>query len=171
MVGLGTTPLGWRLVHSKGGCKLLIVAILRVLRGGQRVSGNGTRFVWYGGGTQKKHVIKRALIVEVKPGLVPVQEAEGWFGGEAGEGGGHAVDGIAGWLGGGFGFEHAGFQGPGAAETPVCAYHFLDQAELDAIGRLEALEVVIEDFLETLQRFIVHDELASEQAVAERILR
>jgi hypothetical protein len=45
------------------------------------VFGNGTGFVWYGDGTQEQDVIQRALIVEMKAGLVTVDEAEGGFGG------------------------------------------------------------------------------------------
>jgi hypothetical protein len=44
--------------------------------------GNGTGFVWHGGGTQEEHVVERALIVEMKAGLVTVHEAEGGFFGE-----------------------------------------------------------------------------------------
>src|ERR1039457_6395568 len=50
------------------------------------VFGNGTGFVWHGGGTQAKDVVKRALIVEMKAGLVTVHEAEGGVFGEILEG-------------------------------------------------------------------------------------
>src|ERR1035438_10366257 len=52
------------------------------------VFGNGTGFVWHGGGTQEKDVVKRALIVEMKAGLVTVHEAEGGLFGEILEGDG-----------------------------------------------------------------------------------
>ena len=133
--------------------------------------GNGTRFVWYGGGTQEEHVIERALIVEMKAGLVTVHEAEGGFGGEIIEGVGEAIERIGGLLGGGFIFEEPGFDGQGAAEAPVGSNHFLDHAELHAIGGLEAIEVVIHDRLETFGRFILHDDLVGEQAMAGGILR
>jgi hypothetical protein len=67
---------------------------------------------------------------------------------------------------GGFIFEQAGFDGQGAAETPVGGYHLFDHAELHAIGGLEAIEVVIHDLRETFGRFILHDDLVGEQAMA-----
>src|ERR1039458_6571251 len=92
------------------------------------VFGNGSRFVWYGGGTRDEHVIEGALIVEMQAGLVTVHEAEGGFIGKAGEGFGHAIQRVAGWLGFGFVFEEAGFDGPGAAQTPVGSDQLLDHA-------------------------------------------
>lgn len=115
--------------------------------------------------------MERPLVIEMKAGLVTVHEAEGGFGGEIREGIGYAIQRIAGGLGGGFIFEQPGFEGPGAAETPVGSDHLLDHGELHAIGGLEAIEVLGEDRLETLRRFIAHDDLASEQAVAGGILR
>jgi hypothetical protein len=69
---------------------------------------NGAGFVWYGGGAQEEHVVERPPIVEMKAGLVAVQESEGGSGGEIGEGVRDAVEEIAKWLGGGFVFEEAG---------------------------------------------------------------
>ena len=112
-----------------------------------------------------------ALIVEVEAGLVAVHEAEGGSGGEICEGVGQAIERVAGRLGGGFIFEQTGFDGPGAAEAPVGGDHLLDHAELHAIGGLEAIEVVFQDGLEALGRFVVHDDLAGEQAMAEGVLR
>jgi hypothetical protein len=107
----------------------------------------------------------------MKAGLVTVQEAEGGFGGEVVEGVGDAIERIGGSLVGGFIFEQAGFDGQGAAETPVSSDHLLDQAVLHAIGGLKAIEVVIHDSLETFGRFIAHDDLAGEQAMAGGIFR
>ena len=83
------------------------------------MSGNGTdgarsdlvRFVWHGGGPQEEEVVKRPLVVEMETGLVAVHEGEGGLGGELIEGVGHAIEGIGGGLGGGFIFEHTGFDG------------------------------------------------------------
>jgi hypothetical protein len=123
----------------------------------------GLGFVWHGGGAEEKHVVERTLIVEVETSLVTVHEDEGGRGGETGEGIGDAVEGISGRLGGSFVFEQAGFESPGAAKTPVGSDHLLDQADFNAIGRLQATEVIVQDSLETLGRFISHDEMAGEQ--------
>ena len=49
--------------------------------------------------------------------------------------------------------------------------HLLDEADLHAIGGLEAIEVVVHDRRETFGRFILHDDLVGEQAMAGGILR
>jgi hypothetical protein len=127
--------------------------------------------VWHGGGAKEEHVVERTLIVEVKAGLVAVHEGEGGFGGEFGEAIGDAIEGISRGLGGGFIFEQAGFESPGATKTPVGRDHLLDAADLNAIGRLEAAEVIVEDALETFGGLITHDDVTGEQTVANGILR
>jgi hypothetical protein len=107
----------------------------------------------------------------MKAGLVTVHEGEGGFGGQIIEGAGEAIERVGGLLGGGFIFEHAGFDGQGAAETPVGGDHFLHHGELHAVGGLEAIEVVIHDRLETFGRFILHNDLVGEEAMAGGILR
>jgi hypothetical protein len=42
--------------------------------------------------------------------------------------------------------EHAGFERPGAALTPVRGAHFLDHAELDFVGGLEAVDALMRTF-------------------------
>jgi hypothetical protein len=135
------------------------------------VFGNGTKFVWHGGSAQEEHVIEGSLVIEVKAGLITVHEAEGRFVSEAGEGVGHAIEGVGGGLCAGFIIEHAGFDRPGAAQTPVGGDHLLDETELHAIGGLEAKEVLIDDNLESFRGFIAHDDLAGEKTVVEGILR
>jgi hypothetical protein len=135
------------------------------------VFGNGTRFVWYGGGAEEKDVVEGALIVEMNAGLITVHEAEAGFGGEFLEGGGYAIERIGGGLGVGLILEQSGFDGPGAAEAPVGSHHLLDQAELHAVGGLEAIEVLGEDGLETFGRFIAHDDLLGQEAMGYGILR
>jgi hypothetical protein len=49
--------------------------------------------------------------------------------------------------------------------------HFLHHEELHAIGGLEAVEVVIHGRLETFGRFILHNDLLGEEAMAGGILR
>ncbi len=107
----------------------------------------------------------------MKAGLVTVQEGEGGFGGEVLEGIGYTIEGIWGSLGSGLIFEQPGFDGPGAAQAPVRSDHLLDHAQLHAIGGADASDVFGDDGRETFGRFIAHDDLFREQAVAEGILR
>ena len=44
--------------------------------GSAGVSGNGTRFVWYGEGAEEQQVVERALVDEVEAGFVAVHEGE-----------------------------------------------------------------------------------------------
>jgi len=122
--------------------------------------------------------VQGALVDEVEARFVAVHEAEGRGGGEGGEGGGHAVDGI-GFTGGkitggktaGDGvIEHAGFEGPSAAHTPTGGGHLLDHAELHAIGGLEAVHVLGQMGFERFARFILHHDTAGEESVADGVL-
>ena len=87
--GRETTPKSWQAEAPAPPCLVQHFswdfAGRRPISTGQRacptVFGNGTGFVWYGDGTQEQDVIQRALIVEMKAGLVTVDEAEGGFGG------------------------------------------------------------------------------------------
>jgi hypothetical protein len=47
-----------------------------------------------------------------------------------------------------------GFNGPSPAHAPPGSHHFFDDAELDAVDRLEALEVIGQNFRETIGRFV-----------------
>jgi hypothetical protein len=67
--------------------------------------------------------------------------------------------------------KQAGFDGPGAAHAPPSGDHFLDDAELDAVGRLEAVQVIGQDFRETIGRFVFQDNDARQQGMAARVLR
>jgi hypothetical protein len=49
--------------------------------------------------------------------------------------------------------------------------HLLDEADLHAIGGLEAIQVLVHDRVESFGRLIAHDDMAGEQAVAGGILR
>ncbi len=138
---------------------------------GARVFGNGTRFVWHGSGPKEEHVMEGALVIEMEASLVTVHEAEGGLGGEIHKAIGDAVQRIAGRLSSGPVFEHTGFESPGAAETPVGSDHLLDHAELHAIDGLQAVEMIVEDGLETLGRFIAQDDLAGQQSMADGVLR
>ena len=114
--------------------------------------------------------METALIHKVEAGLIAMEEGEFGGGGEPGEGGGDAAELVGGVLGVDGVVEEAGFDGPGAAHAPVGGGHFLDHAELDPVGGGEAVEVVREQSLERLARFVAEDYAIGEQAVADGIL-
>jgi hypothetical protein len=66
--------------------------------------------------------------------------------------------------------EHLGFDGPGAAETPVIHGHLLDKRELDFVHGLEAVNVLLKGFFEAGARLIAEDDAVGEQAVAQGVL-
>jgi hypothetical protein len=137
---------------------------------GVRLSGNGIRFVSHGEGAQEQEVVERALVDEVEAGFVTVYESERGGGGERGEGGSDGADGVGLALGVGGVFEQAGFDGPSAAHAPVRGNHFLDHAEFHAIGGLEAVEVLGQQIFEGCAGFLIQDDAAGEQAVADGVL-
>ncbi len=128
--------------------------------------GNGTRFDWYGGDAQEEEVVEGALVHEVETGFVTVDQGKGWGLGESGEGVGHAVEAVGGGLGGDLLLQHSGFEGPGAAQTPVGRGHLLDHPQLEAVGGLEAIEIVAHEAFETLGGLVVEEEALGEEAVA-----
>jgi hypothetical protein len=67
-------------------------------------------------------------------------------------------------------FEQAGFDGPGAAHAPVRGNHFLDHAEFHAIRGLEAVQVLGQQGFEGCAGFLIQDDAAGEQAVADGVL-
>jgi hypothetical protein len=126
-------------------------------------------FVWYGG-PQEEEVVESSLIDEVEAGFVTVHEAQGRLGCQRGEGGGHAVAAVSLGLGGDFIIEDAGFQGPGTTKAPEGGGHFLDHPQFDAVGRIEAGEVLVQEGLKGFGGFIAKQNALGEEAVAERIL-
>jgi len=63
------------------------------------------------------------------------------------EGAEHLDDRLASGLNGDLLLERVGFHGPDAVQAPVGGTHFFDDAEFDAVGRLEtALVILHEDF-------------------------
>jgi hypothetical protein len=88
-------------------------------------------------------------------GLITLQQGQGARGGKAVEGYGQAVPAAAIRLERHLPIEQAGFDGPGAALAPVSGAHFLDHAELDFVGGLEAVDVLLEENQEVLARFVV----------------
>ena len=133
------------------------------------VFGNGIGFVWYGG-AEEQEVVEGALVDAMEAGFIAIYEAEAGMGGGIGEGGGHAVDFVAGGLGFGVVLKDAGFKGPGAAHAPVGSGHFLDETELEAIFGLEAVEVLGKEGFEGGARFVFHDDAAGQEAVAGSVL-
>ena len=61
--------------------------------------------------------------------------------GESGKGVGGTVEVAGSSLGGDLFLEHAGFDGPGAARTPVRCHHLLDHGALDAVGGVQTRDV------------------------------
>jgi hypothetical protein len=65
--------------------------------------------------------------------------------------------------------ERSGFDGPGAALAPVRGAHFLDHAQLDFVGGLEAVDVLLHEKQEALARFMVENDTVGAQAVTDRL--
>jgi hypothetical protein len=107
-----------------------------------------------------------ALVREVEARLVSVEKAELGSGGQVGKGGGHAGEPV--FLGAAFHavFQEAGFDGPGAAEAPIGGGHLLDHADFDVIDGAKAAEVQVEQRLEILLGFALHDYAPGEEAMA-----
>jgi hypothetical protein len=115
--------------------------------------------------------VEGALIDHVETGFVTMHQGEGGGFGQALKGGGDASDGGSGRVGSGGGFaEHMGLDGPGAAAAPPGGDHFFDQAELEAVGGLETLDVMSEDGLKGFRGFVVEHQAAGQKAVAQGIL-
>ena len=131
--------------------------------------GNGTGFVWYGGGAEQKDVVEGPLVHHVEARFVAVEEAKFRGCSEFAEGAGDAGNVVTLGLGVEFLREEGVFDGPGAAEAPVGSGHLLDHAELDAIERAEAFEVFGEEGVEALARFAGEDDTVGEEAVAEGV--
>lgn len=112
-----------------------------------------------------------SLIGEVEAGLVAVHEAEGMFPGEILECRRHAIQPVTGFLGRDLLLEHAGFEGPGAAQAPVRRDHFLNHAEFHAIGGSKAFQVLLQEGIESFGRFILQEGAAGEQAMSDSVLR
>jgi hypothetical protein len=111
----------------------------------------------------------------VKAGFIAVQQRQGRRGGKGVEGDDHLVHhpihhpavGLDGHLL----IEHAGFERPGAALAPVRGAHFFDHAELDFVGGLEAVDVLLQENQEILARFAFHDHTFGAKAVTDSVQR
>ncbi len=143
--------------------------IFRLGEGRGPVSGNGIRFVWHFQISEQLDVAEGALVHAVEAGLIALDEGKAGAGLGVAEGGGNAPDLIAEGLSGDSVIEGAGFDGPGAAHAPEGEGHFLDDAELDAIGGLKAGDVLGDNGTEGLRGFIFENGAAGEHAVAERV--
>ncbi len=141
--------------------------------------GNGTRFVWQGvvgqsgglgiGEAQEEEVVEGALVHEVEAAFIAVDEGDGGAVGETGKGIGHAVEGGCGGLGGDLLVEEGGFDGPGAAQAPIGCGHVLDHAEFQAVGGLEAGDVVGEQSGEGLGTFVLEDHAMGQETMADGV--
>jgi hypothetical protein len=91
---------------------------------------------------QQEQVLQGALIHAVHAGFVTVHQGEGFGIGHGVEGGGQAARAVARVLGVDAVGKQASLDGPGAAHAPPGGDHFLDDVELDGVGRLEALQIL-----------------------------
>lgn len=128
-------------------------------------------FVWRKSLAQDDEVLESALITAVQAGFVAVQKGEFGGGSEARQSASHAVSFVAGRLGRDSVIEDSGLHGPSAAETPGGCHHFLDVAEIDAIGRSEVVQVLLEQGVEFLAGLTGQDHTLGERAVADGVLR
>lgn len=135
-----------------------------------RVFEFGIRFVRQIEGAHEQKVVEGALKHEVEAGFVTVEEVEAGVCGDLGVGGGEAVEVVTGVFDA-LVVEEAGLDGPGAAHAPAGGDHFLDEAQLDAVGGRKAADVLAEERFEVLRRFAFHEHDAGEKAVAERVHR
>jgi len=106
---------------------------------------------------------------EVETGLVALEGGLLRSGGEVAEGGGEAIELVAGGAGVDIEIHHVGLDGHGAAETPAGGDHFFDEAELGVVLGGEALDVAIEERFEGVGTFIAEQDALGEQAVAQGV--
>jgi len=92
-------------------------------------------------------------------GFVAMEEGEGWGGGGAVEGVNHVVaDAAGGFDGGEFGVVDHGLHSGGAASAPGGRDHFLDEIQLDIVGGLKVLDVLVEILTEGLLFLCLQDD-------------
>jgi hypothetical protein len=110
--------------------------------------------------------VERPLIHPMESAFIAVEQAELGLGGELGEGGVHAGELAAGGLFLHRVFEHFGFEGPGAAETPVGRGEFLDEAVFEIVDGGEALEEDVAEGFEVVGRLVADEDLFGEEILA-----
>jgi len=115
--------------------------------------------------------VEGALIHQVKAGLVAADEGDGGAAGEAGEGVREAVEVDFGGLGDDLSIEEAGFDGPGAAQAPMGRGNLLDDAEFQAIGGLEVVDVAGQEGREGLGALDFQGHASGQEAVADGVSR
>jgi hypothetical protein len=126
------------------------------------VSGNGIGFVWHARSLQQEQVLHGALIHAVEAGFVAVEQGEAMGIGGILKGGSQEAGSVTGFRDVEAVVQQLGFDGPGAAHAPPGGDHFFDDAELDAVGWLEAPQVVGQDLRETGGRFVFQEYDAGE---------
>jgi len=100
-----------------------------------------------------------AVVNAVIVGLVTMEEGECGRGGEAVEGVDHIVAEAAGGFDGGeFGVVDHGLHSGGAASAPGGRDHFLDEIQLDIVGGLKVLDVLVEILTEGLLFLCLQDD-------------
>jgi hypothetical protein len=119
--------------------------------------------------TQEEQVVEGALVHKVEAAFVAVEEGEFGLGSEFAESGIHAGELAAGGLLLHGVFEHFGFESPGATEAPVGGCEFLDEAELEIVDGVEALDEDVPEGLEVAGALVADEDLFGEKAVAHGI--
>jgi hypothetical protein len=111
---------------------------------------------------QQEQVLQGAVIHVVEASFVAVQQGEAV--GIVGilEGGSQEAGSVTGLREVEAIVQQLGFDGPGATHAPPGGDHFFDEAKLDAVGRLEARQVVGHDLRETIGRFVFQENDAGE---------
>jgi len=116
--------------------------------------------------------VEGALEHAVEAGFIAMQEAQRGLAGELGEGGGEAGELVAvrgGRLAGDRGIHDSGFQCPGAALAPEGGDHLLDHAQLNAVGRAEAVEILGQEGVKALAGFVFEDNALGQETVAQSV--
>ena len=116
--------------------------------------------------SEQSEVEQGALVDVVEAGFVTMEEVEPGGGGQFGEGSGDASGLVAGGLITDGLFHQAILDGPGSAHAPMGRGHFLDDAELNAIGGGEALGMLCHEVVKTGARFVFEDHALGEETVA-----
>jgi hypothetical protein len=111
---------------------------------------------------QQEHILQCALIHAVEASFIAVEQGEAVGIVAILEGGSQEAGSVTAFRDVEAVVEQLGFDGPGAAHAPPGCGHFLDEAELDAVGRLEARQVFGQDGFESFGRFVLQEDAAGE---------
>jgi hypothetical protein len=123
----------------------------------------GARFVWQFDLAEELEVFEGALEAALEAGFIAVDEVEFGAAGEIGEGSGDAVAGTS-VFSGGF-VEEIGFDAPKTALAPDGSREFLDEADFDAVGGIDPVNVLLVEECESIRAFALDEDASGEHAV------